>query len=141
MAALNDVIKNVISDVFENKFLPSMEISQDATYKTVTTGTFNPATGAITNSESDIAVKIIKKASDTAPEGMSFGLSDATNVNDTSRSETFLDFLVQPITGVLPTQGHNDKIVVDSKNYNVLSVSSIDLGSDRLIYRIRAVGG
>ena len=44
MAALNDVIKNVISDVFENKFLPSMEISQDATYKTVTTGTFNPAT-------------------------------------------------------------------------------------------------
>tara|TARA_Y100000034_G_C6868329_1_gene395983 strand:- start:171 stop:575 length:405 start_codon:yes stop_codon:yes gene_type:complete len=134
MAALNNMIKDVIGNVFENKFLPSMEISQSATYKTVTTGTFNPSTGAITNSESDIAVKIIKKAFDAQPEG-------GTGGSDSSITETFLDFLVQPVTGVLPTQGHNDKIVLDSKDYNVLSVSSIDLGSDRLIYRIRAVGG
>ena len=140
-AALNTMIKGVIDNVFQNKYLPSMEVSRDATYKKVTHGSFNPSTGAVTNSSSDVAVKIIQKAFDSVPEGVSQGLSDVTGATDVGISETFLDFIVQPVTGVLPDQGHDDKIVVSNKTYNVVSVTSINLGPDSLLYRIRTTGG
>lgn len=139
-AALNTLVKDVVANVFANKFLPSMEVSRDGTYKKVTLGAFTPSTGAVSSTEESVSVKIIKRShrvgSDDGSSNTSTGISSVGG-----QSKTFLEFLVQPITGVLPEQGGDDIIVIGSETFNVREVNSVDLGPDKIIYRITAIGG
>ena len=60
MSALNTLVDDLVTKVFDNTLVSAAELSISATYKSVVTGAYNPASGAITRTESDIAVKIIK---------------------------------------------------------------------------------
>ena len=117
-----------------------MEVSRDGTYKKVTLGAFTPSTGAVSSTEESVSVKIIKRShrvgSDDGSSNTSTGISSVGG-----QSKTFLEFLVQPITGVLPEQGGDDIIVIGSETFNVREVNSVDLGPDKIIYRITAIGG
>jgi len=51
-----------------------------------------------------------------------------------------LEFLIAPISGVIPSQGIDDELVISNKTYKVMSVRSRDLGPNRLVYEIKAIG-
>jgi hypothetical protein len=141
-AALNTLVKDVVANVFANKFLPSMEVSRDGTYKKVTLGAFTPSTGAVSSTEESVSVKIIKRSHRV--DSASGSANNSTGIASErigGQSKTFLEFLVQPISGVLPEQGGDDIIVVGSETFNVHEVNSIDLGPDSLLYKITAIGG
>ena len=130
MAALNDLVDDLLTKTFNNTLVSAAELAIDATYKSVVTGSYNPSTGSIGKTNTDHAVKIIKRNEST-------GSARGDSVNENADN---LDFLVRPVTGVLPSQGIVDELTVDSKVYKVVSVNSVNMGSSRLLYQISAIG-
>ena len=140
MAQLNNIVIDLVSKAFSNTLVSAAEVSVDATYKNVTTGEYNPGTGSIGKTETNVAVKVIKKNETVIPIGGGGGSSSATQELNVTAASGFLEFLVKPITGVIPSQGIDDELTIDNTVYKVMDVKSMNMGSDRLIYRIRAVG-
>lgn len=130
MAALNDLVDDLLTKTFNNTLVSAAELAISATYKSVVTGAYTPSTGAIGRTETDHSVKIIKRNEST-------GSTRGDSVNENADN---LDFLVRPVTGVLPSQGIDDELTVDSKVYKVLNVNSVNMGSSRLLYQITAIG-
>ena len=48
--------------------------------------------------------------------------------------------MIVPITGILPSQGIDDELILEDKTYKVMSIESKDLGPNKLIYILKAVG-
>jgi hypothetical protein len=48
--------------------------------------------------------------------------------------------MITPISGILPEQGIDDELILESKTYKIMSVESKDLGPNRLVYNLLAVG-
>ena len=140
MAALNTLADDLLTKVFANTLVSAVELSVDATYKKVTTGAFNPSTGQVTKTEADVALKVIKRNEATIPFGGVGGSGEATNLATINESSDYLEFMVRPVTGVLPTQGIDDELTIDSKVYKIINVDSVNLGGNRLLYKIKAIG-
>ena len=68
------------------------------------------------------------------------GVSQATTSSSGNENVDYLEFLVRPVTGVLPNQGIDDELTVDSKVYKILDVQSVNMGSTRILYKIKALG-
>ena len=140
MSALNNIVDDLVGKVFDNTLVSAAELAIDATYKSVVTGAYNPSTGSIGKTDADIAVKIIKKGENTSGIGGISGISQASTTRTGNENVDYLEFLVRPVSGVLPNQGIDDEITVDSKVYKVLDVQSVNMGSNRLLYKIKALG-
>ena len=140
MSALNTLVDDLVTKVFDNTLVSAAELSISATYKSVATGAYNPASGAITRTESDIAVKIIKRNENTTGIGGISGVSQASSTSSANENVDYLEFLVRPVSGVLPNQGIDDELTVDSKVYKILDVQSVNMGSTRILYKIKAIG-
>ena len=108
----------------------------------MTIGSFNPSTGVVASTEESVSVKVIKSKHrvDSDDGTANQGTAIASNKIG-GQSKTHLEFLVQPVSGVLPEQGGDDLIVIGSETFNVRAVNSVDLGPDSIIYRITAIGG
>lgn len=139
-SALNSVIDNIVSKVFDNTLIPVAELAVNATYKNVTTGSYDPSTSTISRTETDISLKVIKRNESALPIGGITSEGSATKASNSNQISGFLEFLVRPIEGVLPSQGIDDELTVDGVTYKVMDIKSINMGSDRLIYKIKAVG-
>ena len=140
MSALNTLVDDLVTKVFDNTIVSAAELSISATYKSVVTGAYNQASGAITRTESDIAVKIIKRNENTTGIGGISGVSQASSTSSANENVDYLEFLVRPVSGVLPNQGIDDELTVDSKVYKILDVQSVNMGSTRILYKIKAIG-
>ena len=140
MAALNNIVDDLVTKVFNNTLVSAAELSIDATYKSVVTGAYDPSTATLGRTENDIAVKIIKKGENTTGIGGISGVSQATTSSSGNENVDYLEFLVRPVTGVLPNQGIDDELTVDSKVYKILDVQSVNMGSTRILYKIKALG-
>ena len=140
MSALNTIVDDLVTKVFDNTLVSAAELSISATYKSVVTGSYNPSTGSITRTESDVAVKIIKRNENTTGIGGISGVAQASNTSSVNENVDYLEFLVRPVSGVLPNQGIDDELTVDSKVYKILDVQSVNMGSTRLLYKIKAIG-
>ena len=67
-------------------------------------------------------------------------LNEVYVVTFSSENVDYLEFLVRPVSGVLPNQGIDDELTVDSKVYKILDVQSVNMGSTRILYKIKAIG-
>ena len=124
--SLNAVIDNLVSDVFQNKLVSGLTITDSGTYRRVTTGTFDASTRTLSKTKDEIPINIIK--------------SDSTSTEDAQlRQSNTITFIVRPIEGVLPEQGIDDELVVGGVEYKVVNVSKASLGSTSLMYKITAL--
>ena len=140
MAALNKIVDDLVTKVFDNTLISAAEISIDATYKSVVTGAYNPATASLGRTETEVAVKIIKRGENTTGLGGISGVAQASLSTSGNENVDYLEFLVRPVTGVLPNQGIDDELTVDSKIYKILDVQSVNMGNTRILYKIKALG-
>ena len=140
MSALNNIVDDLVGKVFDNTLVSAAELAIDATYKSVVTGAYSPSTGSIGRTDTDIAVKIIKKGENTSGIGGISGISQASTTRSGNENVDYLEFLVRPVSGVLPNQGIDDELTVDSRVYKILDVQSVNMGSNRLLYKIKALG-
>ena len=140
MSALNNIVDDLVGKVFDNTLVSAAELAINATYKSVVTGAYSPSTGSIGRTDTDIAVKIIKKGENTSGIGRISGISQASTTRSGNENVDYLEFLVRPVSGVLPNQGIDDELTVDSRVYKILDVQSVNMGSNRLLYKIKALG-
>lgn len=138
--AFNDEMVNLVLKVFDNSLIAGVVVSIDATYRSVTTGSYNPATGTLTRPSVDYPVKIIKKNDSTIPKSGPTSLSNTTDVRDAGSGVDYLEFLIRPVDSILPAQGIDDELLIEDKMYKVMTVDSVNLGEDRLMYKVKAVG-
>lgn len=139
--AFNDDMVKLVLDVFSGSLIKGIEVSVDGVYRSVkTSGSYSPITGSVTREIQDYTVKVIKKED---ASGVSSGNTrKATIIDDRSGPEKrdYLEFMITPIKGVLPTQGIDDELILSEKTYKVMTIESKNLGPSRLVYNLTAVG-
>ena len=96
---------------------------RDITYRTVTSGTFNPATGANTGaSSSDATIKAV----------FTNVLEDTVDGDIVRRSDKVV---IVSASDVTPTK--QDKIVDGSDVYQIINIDEIKPGDTALIYKLQ----
>jgi len=136
----NDDMVQLVLKVFDNSLITGITVSIDGVYKNVTTGAYNPATGALTRTTTEIPVKLIKKNDAGLVKAGDNAISSLLDSRSSGEGSDYLEFLIAPISGVIPSQGIDDELVISNKTYKVMSVRSRDLGPNRLVYEIKAIG-
>jgi hypothetical protein len=139
MSFNNDMV-NLVLKVFDNSLITGITVSIDGVYKNVTTGAYNPATGALTRTTAEIPVKLVKKNDVGLAKSGDNAISSITDSGSANEGADYLEFLIAPVTGVIPSQGIDDELVISNKTYKVMSVRSRDLGPNRLVYEVKAIG-
>ena len=100
----------------------------DITYKVVSNGTYNPSTGAVTNTETSNTYK-------TYPKHIKFS---TFNHPDLIGKEGIL-FYFTPATGFTPKL--TDIVVYNSENYVVQNIQSHFANGEIALYRILTIKG
>jgi len=136
----NDDMVQLVLKVFDNSLISGITVSIDGVYKNVTTGAYNPATGALTRTVTEIPVKLVKKNDAGLVKAGDNAISSLLDSRSSGEGSDYLEFLIAPISGVIPSQGIDDELVISNKTYKVMSVCSRDLGPNRLVYEIKAIG-
>lgn len=139
--AFNDDMVKLVMDVFDGSLIRGITVSVDGVYRSVrTSGDYNPISGTITRSINDYPVKVIKKEVTSGPSDGSTQKSGLIDNKSAIAKRDYLEFMITPITGVLPEQGIDDELILESKTYKIMSIQSKDLGPNKLVYNLLAVG-
>tara|TARA_B100000242_G_scaffold294341_1_gene276540 strand:+ start:5085 stop:5504 length:420 start_codon:yes stop_codon:yes gene_type:complete len=138
--AFNDDMVNLVMKVFDGSLIRGITVSVDGVYRSVQAGTYSPITGSITQDITDHTIKVIKKESISGTAVGDYDRSSVTDTRSTTAYSDYLEFMIVPITGVLPSQGIDDELILEEKTYKVMSIESKDLGPNKLIYILKAVG-
>ena len=125
--SLNTTVSSIISKVFDNTLVGGLTLSKTATYTTQTQGSYAPLTGAITNSTSNQTVNIIEKDYSASEVSDSNGL-----VLDSDKK-----VLMSPLSGVNISASVNDKVSIDSRDYKIMNVKNVQLGSTNLLWELQ----
>ena len=139
MSFNNDMV-NLVLKVFDNSFISGITVIIDGVYRNVTTGAYNPATGALSHTTQEIPIKLVKKNDTGLAKSGDNAIASLSDSRSTTEGTDYLEFMISPIDGVLPSTGIDDELVISNKTYKVMSVRSRDLGNDRLVYEIKALG-
>lgn len=138
--AFNDDMVKLVMQVFDGSLIKGITVSVDGVYRSVRVGTYSPITGALANETRDYPIKVIKKTQNTGPSEGASGKEAIIDVRQSMSKRDFLDFMILPIDGVLPEQGIDDELIIDKKTYKVMNVTTKNLGPNKLVYNIIAVG-
>jgi hypothetical protein len=139
--AFNDDMVKLVMDVFDGSLIRGITVSVDGVYRSVrTSGDYNPVSGTITRSINDYPIKVIKKTENSGPSEGASGKEAIIDVPKSMSKRDFLEFMILPITGVLPEQGIDDELILESKTYKVMNITSKNLGPNKLVYNLVAVG-
>ena len=95
---------------------------------------------AIVRTTAEIPVKLVKKNDVGLAKSGDNAISSITDSGSANEGTDYLEFLIAPVTGVIPSQGIDDELVISNKTYKVMSVRSRDLGPNRLVYEVKAIG-
>ena len=139
--AFNDDMVKLVLNVFDGSLIKGINVSIDGVYRSVrTSGSYSPISGTITRTTQDYNVKVIKKNEVAGTSDGSDSKSEVVDTKYTSSKRDFLEFMITPISGVLPEQGIDDELILEDKTYKVMSIESKDLGPNKLIYILKGVG-
>ena len=121
---LNTVTSNLISKTFDNTLVSGLTLSQSATWVKRTAGTYNPLTGAITQTESNVSINAIE---------MDYTSSEILESGGAVRN---MDrrVLVKPVTDLNIEDANGDSITIGSRTYTVLSINRTILGTTELVW-------
>ena len=139
--AFNDDMVKLVLNVFDGSLIKGITVSIDGVYRSGrTSGGYSPISGTITRTTQDYNVKVIKKNEVAGTSDGSDSKSEVVDTKYTSSKRDFLEFMITPISGVLPEQGIDDELILSEKTYKVMSIESKNLGPNRLVYNLVAVG-
>ena len=139
--AFNEDMVKLVMDVFSGSLIRGITVSVDGIYRSVrTSGSYNPINGTISRTVNDYPIKVIKKDVISGPSDGSTTKSGLIDNNSAVAKRDYLEFMITPITGILPEQGIDDELILDTKTYKIMNIESKDLGSNRLVYNLLAVG-
>lgn len=139
--AFNDDMVKLVLNVFDGSLIKGITVSVDGVYRSVrTSGNYNPVTGTVTREINDYTVKVIKKSDASGVASGSSGKEAIIDDRSAISKRDFLEFMITPISGILPEQGIDDELILSEKTYKVMSIESKNLGPNRLVYNLIAVG-
>ena len=139
--AFNDDMVKLVMDVFSGSLIKGITVSVDGIYRSVrTSGSYNPINGTISRTVNDYPIKVIKKDVTSGPSDGSTTKSGLIDNNSAVAKRDYLEFMITPSTGILPEQGIDDELILDTKTYKIMNIESKDLGPNRLVYNLLAVG-
>tara|TARA_B100002019_G_C21068409_1_gene497744 strand:+ start:316 stop:738 length:423 start_codon:yes stop_codon:yes gene_type:complete len=139
--AFNDDMVKLVMQVFDGSLIKGITVSVDGVYRSVrTSGTYSPITGSVTREVRDFPIKVIKKVDSAGVSSGSSGKEAIIDDKSAISKRDFLEFMITPITGILPEQGIDDELILSEKTYKVMSIESKNLGPNRLVYILVAVG-
>jgi len=121
--SINAVVENIVDKVFDGTLVSGLDITRSGTYKRRTESSFNPTTGGRTVGSNGTAITVIDK-------GNSFYYEDG--VQKKARK-----FLCKDFTDIDFTDISNDRVIIDSLEYKVVSVKPVRMGSTDLAYEIQ----
>lgn len=139
--AFNDDMVKLVLNVFDGSLIKGITVSVDGVYRSVrSSGSYNPVTGTVTREIQDYTVKVIKKSDASGVASGSSGKEAIIDDRAAISKRDFLEFMITPIIGILPEQGIDDELILSEKTYKVMSIESKNLGPNRLVYNLIAVG-
>ena len=139
--AFNDDMVNLVLKVFDGSLIKGITVSVDGVYRSVrSSGNYSPVTGTVTREIKDFTIKVIKKTDSAGASSGSSGKEAIIDDRNAISKRDFLEFMIVPITGILPEQGIDDELILSEKTYKVMSIESKNLGPNRLVYNLIAVG-
>ena len=138
--AFNDDMVKLVLNVFDGSLIKGITVSVDGVYRSVRAGAYSPISGSVTRTINDYPVKVIKKDQTSGPSDGSTQKSGLIDNKSSISKRDYLEFMITPISGILPEQGIDDELILESKTYKIMSVESKDLGPNRLVYNLLAVG-
>jgi len=139
--AFNDDMVNLVLKVFDGSLISGITVSVDGVYRSVrSSGSYSPVTGTVTREISDYTIKVIKKTDTSGAASGSSGKEAIIDDRNAISKRDFLEFMIVPIAGILPEQGIDDELILSDKTYKVMSIESKNLGPNRLVYNLIAVG-
>ena len=121
---LNTVATNLISKTFANTLVSGLTLGVSATWVKRTAGTYNPLTGAMTQTDTNVSINAVEMAYNTSEI-----LASGGAIRNMDRR-----VLVKPITGLDIEDANGDSITIGSRTYNVLSISRSMLGDTELVW-------
>jgi len=121
--SINAVVENIVDKVFDGTLVSGLDITRSGTYTRRTESSFNPTTGGRTVGSNGTTITVIDK-------GNSFYYEDG--VQKKARK-----FLCKDFTDIDFTDISNDRVIIDSLEYKVVSVKPIRMGSTDLAYEIQ----
>ena len=138
--AFNDDMVKLVLNVFDGSLIKGITVSVDGVYRSVRSGGYSPVSGTLTRSMNDYPVKVIKKSQSSGPSEGASGKEAIIDVPQSMSKRDYLEFMITPISGVLPEQGIDDELILDGKVYKVMNVNSLSLGPNKLVYNLIAIG-
>jgi len=139
--AFNDDMVKLVLDVFDGSLIRGITVSVDGVYRSVrSSGSYSPITGTVTREIQDYTVKVIKKSDSSGLSSGSSGKEAIIDDRSAIAKRDYLEFMITPISGILPEQGIDDELILSEKTYKVMSIESKNLGPNRLVYNLIAVG-
>ncbi len=121
---LNTVASNLISKTFDNTLVSGLTLGVTATWVKRTSGSYNPLTGAMTQTETNVSINAIEMAY-TSSEILESGGA----VRNMDRR-----ILVKPVTSLDIEDAVGDSITIGSRTYSILSIDRGMLGDTELVW-------
>ena len=121
---LNTVASNLISKTFDNTLVSGLTLGVSATWTKRTSGTYNPLTGAMTQTDTNVSINAIEMAY-TSSEILESGGA----VRNMDRR-----ILVKPVTSLDIEDAVGDSITIGSRTYSILSIDRGMLGDTELVW-------
>ena len=121
---LNTVASNLISKTFDNTLVSGLTLGVTATWVKRTSGSYNPLTGAMTQTDTNVTINAIEMAY-TSSEILESGGA----VRNMDRR-----ILVKPVTSLDIEDAVGDSITIGSRTYSILSIDRGMLGDTELVW-------
>ena len=121
---LNTVASNLISKTFDNTLVSGLTLGVTATWVKRTAGSYNPLTGAMTQTDTNVTINAIEMAY-TSSEILESGVA----VRNMDRR-----ILVKPVPSLDIEDAVGDSITIGSRTYSILSIDRGMLGDTELVW-------
>ena len=133
MAALQTINKT-INQLFSNKGVGGLKLTQTATLHLQTTGGYSPATGGVTGGNYYDPIAGAYTAS-TAQNISVIQRSDR-NFKTIEGKEASLDLVIKPLSNVYPKDLVGTQITFQSRNFGVSQVTPVNLGDSKIVWEV-----
>ena len=121
---LNTVASNLISKTFDNTLVSGLTLGVSATWVKRTSGSYNPLTGVMTQTDTNVSINAVEMAYTTSEI-----LASGGAIRNMDRR-----VLVKPVTGLDIEDASGDSITIGSRTYCVLSIDRGMLGDTELVW-------
>jgi hypothetical protein len=133
MAALNTINKT-ITQLFSNKGVGGLKLTQTATLHLQTQGAYSPSTGGITGGN------YYDPAAGTYTAGTAQGVAVIQrldrNFQTIQGKDAALNLVIKPLSNVYPKDLIGVQITFQSRNFGISQVTPINLGESQIVWEL-----